>query len=59
MKIDLRVPPTTRYSLDIYLFHTKFLCCYKMTETEMMILGVVALIAIYLLFIKKKDKDDK
>lgn len=30
-----------------------------MTETEMMILGVVALIAIYFLFIKKKDKDDK
>jgi len=29
-----------------------------MTETEMMILGVVALIAIYFLFIKKKDKDD-
>ena len=25
----------------------------------MMILGVVALIAIYFLFIKKKDKDDK
>ena len=29
-----------------------------MTETEMMIIGVVALIAIYFLFIKKKDKDD-
>jgi hypothetical protein len=29
-----------------------------MTETEMIILGVVALIAIYFLFIKKKDKDD-
>jgi hypothetical protein len=29
-----------------------------MTETEMIILGVVALIVIYFLFIKKKDKDD-
>ena len=30
-----------------------------MTETEMMILAVVALIAIYFLFIKKDKDDDK
>jgi hypothetical protein len=30
-----------------------------MTETEMIILGVVALIAIYFLFIKKDKDDDK
>ena len=30
-----------------------------MTETEMMIIGVVALIAIYFLFIKKDKDDDK